>query len=121
MRIGGLAAGMLVVGLLIGLAGTAVARDVDTDTEWAALMADHMADQDMTQMMSMMGGSMMGGAGGAMMGGASGSVMGGSMGPEMMGPGAPAMPGASGMPGNSGMPGGQHEQHHPKASPEAAK
>ena len=95
MRIGGLAAGMFVVGLLTGLAGTAVARDQTASTDCAATMSEHMAGQDMTDMM---GGSMMGG-----------SMMGGSMGPDMMGPGASAMPGAL------------HELHHPKASPEAGE
>ncbi|MEX1169109.1 MAG: hypothetical protein WEE50_03095, partial [Chloroflexota bacterium] len=72
MRIGGLAAGMFVVGLLTGLAGTAVARDEATSPECAATMSEHMAGQDMTDMMSMMGGSTMGGAMGP-------SMMGGSM------------------------------------------
>jgi hypothetical protein len=93
MRIGGLAAGMFVVGLLTGLAGTAVARDQTASTDCAATMSEHMAGQDVTDMM---GGSMMG-------------EFGSSMGPDMMGPGASAMPGAL------------HELHHPKASPEAGE
>ena len=59
MRIGGLAAGMFVVGLLTGLAGTTVARDQTASTDCAATMSEHMAGQDMTDMM---GGSMMGGS-----------------------------------------------------------
>ena len=62
MHIGGLAAGMFVVGLMTGLAGTAVARDEAASTDCTAVMSEHMAGQDMTNMMgdSMMGDSMMG-------------------------------------------------------------
>jgi hypothetical protein len=101
MRIGGLAAGMFVVGLMTGLAGTAVARDEAASTDCTAVMSEHMAGQDITDMMSMMGGSMMGGS---MMG-----ELGSPMGPDMMGS------------GTSSMPGSQHELHHPKASPEASE
>jgi hypothetical protein len=101
MRIGGLAAGMFVVGLMTGLAGTAVARDEAASTDCTAVMSEHMAGQDITNMMSMMGGSMMGGS---MMG-----ELGSPMGPDMMGS------------GTSSMPGSQHELHHPKASPEASE
>lgn len=96
MRIGGLAAGMFVVGLMTGLAGTAVARDEAASTDCTAVMSEHMAGQDITNMMSMMGGSMMG-------------ELGSPMGPDMMGS------------GTSPMPGSQHELHHPKASPEASE
>ena len=93
-RVGGLAAGMFAVGVLTGLAGTAVARDAAPTSDCPANMSEHMAGQDLTDMMggSMMGGSMMGGS---MMG-----QPGGSMDPDSMGPG------------------GQHGQHHPKASAE---
>jgi hypothetical protein len=101
MRIGGLAAGMFVVGLMTGLAGTAVARDEAASTDCTAVMSEHMAGQDITNMMSMMGGSMMGGS---MMG-----ELGSPMGPDMMGS------------GTSSMLGSQHELHHPKASPEASE
>ena len=57
-RVGGIAAGMFAVGLLTGLAGTAVARDETSGTDCPAVMADHMAGQDMTDMTAMMGGSM---------------------------------------------------------------
>ena len=62
MHIGGLAAGMFVVGLMTGLAGTAVARDEAASTDCTAVMSEHMAGQDMTNVMgdSMMGDSMMG-------------------------------------------------------------
>jgi hypothetical protein len=96
MRIGGLAAGMFVVGLMTGLAGTAVARDEPATTDCTAVMSEHMAGQDFTDMTSMMGGSMMG-------------ELGSPMGPDMMGS------------GTSSMPGSQHELHHPKASPEASE
>jgi hypothetical protein len=102
-RVGGIAAGMFAVGLLTGLAGTAVARDGTPAANCAAVMADHMTGQDMTGMASMMGGSMMGGS---MMGG---SMMSGSMGPGMMGPDAP------------GMPWSQHELHHPSTTPGVTK
>ena len=61
-RIGGLAAGMFAVGVLTGMAGTAVARDPASTSECDAAMAEHMAGQNPTSMMggSMMGGSMMG-------------------------------------------------------------
>jgi hypothetical protein len=106
MRIGGLAAGMFVVGLMTGLAGTAVARDEAASTDCTAVMSEHMAGQDITNMMSMMGGSMMGGS---MMGGSMMGELGSPMGPDMMGS------------GTSSMPGSQHELHHPKASPEASE
>lgn len=69
-RVGGLAAGMFAVGLLTGSAGTAVARDAASTSDCAADMAEHMAGQDMTDMLSMMGGSMMGGAAHSFMPGA---------------------------------------------------
>ena len=97
-RVGGIAAGMFTVGLLTGLAGTAVARDEASGTDCPAVMVDHMSGQDMTGMTSMMGGSMMGD-----------SIMGGSMGPGMMDPDA------------SGMPWSQHELHHPSTTPEVTK
>ena len=102
MHIGGLAAGMFVVGLMTGLAGTAVARDEAASTDCTAVMSEHMAGQDMTNMMgdSMMGDSMMGGS---MLG-----EPGSPMGPDMMGSG-------------TSMPGSQHDLHHPKASPEASE
>ena len=88
-RVGGLAAGMFAVGVLTGLAGTAVARDAAPTSDCPADMSEHMAGQDMSNMMGglMMGGSMMG-------------QPGASMDPDSMGPG------------------GQHGQHHPKASAE---
>jgi len=92
-RVGGIAAGMFAVGLLTGLAGTAVARDGTPGADCPAVMAGHMTGQDMTGMTSMMGGSMMGG----------------SMGPEMMGPDA------------SGMPWSRHELHHPSTTPEVTQ
>ncbi len=97
-RVGGIAAGMFAVGLLTGLAGTAVARDETSGTDCPAVMADHMAGQDMTDMTSMMGGSMMGGA-----------MTGGAIGPGMMGPDA------------WGMPWGLHELHHPSTTPGVTK
>jgi len=95
MHIGGLAAGMFVVGLMTGLAGTAVARDEAASTDCTAVMSEHMAGQDMTNVMgdSMMGDSMMGDS---------------MMGDSMMGSG-------------TSMPGSQHDLHHPKASPEASE
>jgi hypothetical protein len=90
-RAGGIAAGVFAVGLLTGLAGTAVARDNVAGTDHIALMAEHMSGQDTAGIRSMMGGSMMGG-----------SMMGGSM---------------MGDPDASSMPGSLHEQHHPSATP----
>jgi hypothetical protein len=87
MKIGGIAAGMFAAGLLAGLAGTAVARDTASTADCTAIMAEHMSGQDMSAMMSMMGGA------GSMMGGA-GSMMGGA-----------------------GMPSNQHWLHHPAATP----
>ena len=84
---------MFAVGLLTGLAGTAVARDAALTSDCSAVMAEHMAGQDIADMM---GGSMMGG-----------SMMGGSM----MGGAAPP----------SFMPGPQHDRHHPQVSPEVAE
>ncbi len=92
-RVGGIAAGMFAVGLLTGLAGTAVARDETSGTDCPAVMADHMAGQDMTDMSSMMGGA---------------------MGPGMMGPGMMG-------PDAWGMPWGLHELHHPSTTPGVAK
>ncbi len=102
-RVGGIAAGMFAVGLLTGLAGTAVARDETTGKDCPAVMADHMAGQDMTDMTSMMGGSMMGPG-----------MMGGAMGPGMMGPGMMG-------PDAWGMPWGRHELHHPSTTPGVTK
>jgi hypothetical protein len=101
MRIGGLAAGMFVVGLLTGLAGTAVAREGTSAADCTAGMTEHMAGQDPA---GIMGGSMMG-------------EPGSSTGPGMMGPGASGMPGAPEMMG----PGAQHEQHHRQTSPEVTE
>jgi hypothetical protein len=101
MRIGGLAAGMFVVGLMTGLAGTAVARDEAASTDCTAVMSEHMAGQDITNMMSMMGG-------GSMMGGSMMGELGSPMGADMMG-------------SDTTMPGSLHELHHPKASPEASE
>jgi hypothetical protein len=91
MRIGGLAAGMFGVGLLTGMASTAVAEE-PSEFDCSAVMAD-MSGQGLSDMMSMMGGSMMGP-----------DTMRGGMGPD-----------------GSGMPGALHQRHHPQASPEASE
>ena len=111
MRIGGLAAGMFVVGLLAGMAGTAVAREEPSAFDCSAVTAAHMTGQDVSDMMSMMGGSM----GGSMMGGSmgQGTGSGASMGPDMMNRGMG--------PDALGMPGALHQRHHPQASPEASE
>jgi hypothetical protein len=113
MRIGGLAAGVFVVGLLTGMAGTAVAREEPSGFDCSAVMAAGMTGQDLSDIMSMMGGSMMGGSmmGGSMMG--QGTGPGASMGPDMMGRGMG--------PDASGMPGALHQRHHPQGSPEASE
>lgn len=97
--VGGIAVGMLAVGILTGAAGAIVVRDATSpDADIAAVMASHMGGAGMGSMMSgsMMSGSMMG--------------PGSSFGPEMMGG-----------PAASTMPGSLHDQHHPAASPDGAK
>lgn len=95
--VGGIAAATFAIGILTGAAGTIVARDATTtDTNFAAVMADHMDGVGTASMMSMMSGSMMG--------------PGSSFGPGMMtGPAA------------SSMPGSIHDQHHPAAGQDGAK
>ena len=64
--VGGIAAATFAIGILTGAAGTIVARDASTpQTDFAAVMADHMGAQGTGSMMgtgmgSMMSGSMMG-------------------------------------------------------------
>ena len=92
--VGGIAVGMLSVGILTGAAGAIVVRDATSpNADPATVMASHMAGAGMGSMMS---GSMM--------------APGSSFGPEMMnGPAA------------SSMPGDLHDQHHPAATPDGAK
>jgi hypothetical protein len=93
-RVGGIAAATFALGILTGAAGTIVARDATTPrSDFVAVMADHMDDQDM------------------------GSMMSGSM----MGPGFSFGPGMMSAPAGSIMPGGLHDQHHPTAIPDGAK
>jgi hypothetical protein len=92
--VGGIAAATLVLGILIGAAGTIVARDAITpQSDFAAIMADHMGDQGMASMMS----------------------------GSMMGPGSSFGPGMMSGPAASAMPGNQHDLHHPAASPDGSK
>jgi hypothetical protein len=112
--VGGIAAGAFAVGILTGAAGTIVARDASTpQTNFAAVMADHMGGQGT--------GSMMGTGIGSMMGPDS-SVPGtnGMMSGSMMVPSGPGMmsPGSSITPDASSLPDGGHDSHHPVASPE---
>lgn len=83
--LGAAVAATFALGILTGAAGTIIVRDAAAPSRGGAALAGHMTD--MGSMMSMMGGSTMGGS----MMGNGGSVM----------PSAPAMPG------------GWHEQHHP--------
>lgn len=106
--VGGIAAAAFALGIFSGAAATAVARDDTNETNCTAAMAGHMDGQAMAGMMSMMGGSMIGGSDGSMMGGQMGSPD-TSMGPEMLGPEA------------SAMPGGQHELHHASPKPGGSK
>lgn len=57
-RAGGIAAGLIAVGLMIGFAGTAVARDGSASWDCPGAMTEYMSSQGMTEMMSRMGGSM---------------------------------------------------------------
>jgi hypothetical protein len=100
-RVGGIAAGTFAVGLLTGLAGTAVARDGAAGLDCTAVMAEHMNVQGMTGMSSMMSSSTMGGS---MMGGPNAFACHDTMGPD-----------AGSMSGN------QHQLHHPAATPEPSK
>lgn len=86
------AAGAIVIGILVGSAGTIVLRDTTTPTtaDWST---------HMSQMGSMM--SMMAGQGGMMNGQA-------TSGPGMMGPTASAMPAGT-------------DDHHPTTSPEPTR
>jgi hypothetical protein len=107
--VGGIAAATFAIGILTGAAGTIVARDASTpQTNFAAVMADHMGDQGT--------GSMMGTGAGSMMGTGAGSMMSGSMmvpsGTGMMNPGSSITSDAS------SLPDGGHDSHHPAASPE---
>lgn len=121
--VGGIAAATFAIGILTGAAGTIVARDATTSqTDVAAVMADHMGGQAT--------GSTMGSTSGAGMGSMmSGSMMGpdssvpgmnGMMSGSMMVPSGPAMmnPGSSITPDASALPEGGHDSHHPAASPE---
>jgi hypothetical protein len=112
-RAGGIAVGMFAVGLLTGLAGTAVASEEATATDCSGAMAEHMSGQDMADMMSRMGGwmgpgmmgpGMMGDQNGSMgpgmmgpgmIGGQNGSMGPGMMGPDLMGPGMMGDPGTT--------------------------
>ena len=72
--VGGIAAATFAIGILTGAAGTIVARDATTSrSDFVAVMADHMDDQDMGSMMS---GSTFGPG---MMRGPAGSIMPGSL------------------------------------------
>jgi len=100
--VGGIAAGFLAMGILVGAAGTFVVRDATTGDlvgNMAADMGGHMT-ADMGSMMSMM--SMM-----------SGSMMGqnGSIGPGMMAPGSSTPP----------MDPSDHDSHHALPSPQATE
>jgi hypothetical protein len=90
-RVAGIAAAMLAVGLIVGMAGTAIAHEGATAADCARVMAEHMDGQSMADHMN-----------GQAMGDMS-SMMGG--GGSMMGPGA------------AGMPGSLHQLHHPQATP----
>ena len=125
--VGGIAAATFAIGILTGAAGTIVARDASTpQTNFGAVMADHMGDQGTGSMMGTGAGSMMGTGAGSMM---SGSMMGstssvpdmdGMMSGSMMVPSGAGMmnPGSSIMPDASSLPDGGHDSHHPAASPE---
>lgn len=76
-RAGGIAAGLMAVGLVIGFAGTAVAGDGVTETDCPAAMHEHMASQGMAGHMSSQG-----------MAGMMSMMGGGPMGPGMMAPDA---------------------------------
>lgn len=92
--VGGIAAATLALGVVTGAAGTIIARDATTPpSDFAAIMADHMTGAGM------------------------GSMMSGSM----MRPGSSFGPGMMGGPAVSSMPGGQHDLHHPAASPDGSK
>ena len=87
---GAIAAGTLSLGVLVGAAGTAVARG-DTTPDAAAFLDHTTAMAGMTQMMQMNAA-------------------------RMMGAGSPMM-GSSVMPGSGLMSPGQHRSHHPSPTP----
>lgn len=63
-RVAGIAAAMLAVGLVAGMAGTVIAHDGRGSADCTALMAAHMDGQDMASMMAgVMGGAAMMGPG----------------------------------------------------------
>lgn len=97
--VGGIAAGFLAIGILVGAAGTFVVRDATTGDlvgNMTAGMGSNMTG-DMGSMMSMMSGSMMG--------------QNGSIGPGMMAPGSSTPP----------MDPSDHDSHHALPSPQATE
>ncbi len=102
-----IAAGSLAIGIVVGAAGTNVARD-----NAAPDMADHV--QGMTSMMSMMGAESMDGMG-SMMGADDMDGM-----RSMMGGDSPMIPTASMGPESSMSP-DDHESHHASPSPAATR
>jgi hypothetical protein len=107
---GVIAAGFLAIGIVVGAAGTIVARD-----NAAPDMASHM--QGMTSMMSMMGAGSRDGMG-SMMGPDHMADMASMM--SMMGAGSPMTPNASMAPDASMSP-EDHRSHHASRSPAATR
>jgi hypothetical protein len=104
---GVIAAGFLAIGIVVGAAGTILARD-----DAAPDMADRMRD-----MTSMMGAGPMEGMS-SMMGADHMADMASMM--SMMGGGSPMTPNASMTPGASMSP-DEHESHHASPSPETTR